>query len=298
MPWVNARVAHLLSVCRMTAIKVGDGIAEESSSDDYDQVVFTWNVETIEAFSSCIKLVRAENACTGGHINVMTQALWTGDGSLPWGLTIQNMYIVLRQCSKKAVLVVRNSMAYPQTLWKKTLMARAVLATTVPDPPMEAQMQEGGEPQDPHTPKLTVRQRHGKLFDKLDFSGLDSWPPELSDAACWLLTKYHNVFWLDPAELGCTHSIEHTIKVTDDTPFKEWFRWIPPPLVEEVWNHLWEMLESGAIQPSQSAWCNAVVLVRKKDGGLWFCINFCCFNACTKKDSYPCPEYRRHWRVW
>ena len=43
---------------------------------------------------------------------------------------------------------------------------------------------------------------------------------------------------------------------------------IPPPLVEEVWNHIREMVESGAIQPSQSAWCNAVVLVRKKDGGL------------------------------
>ena len=33
--------AHLLSVCRMTAIKIGDGIEEESSSDDYDQVMFT-----------------------------------------------------------------------------------------------------------------------------------------------------------------------------------------------------------------------------------------------------------------
>ena len=41
MPWANARVAHLLSVCTMTAIKVGDGIAEESSSDDYDQVMST-----------------------------------------------------------------------------------------------------------------------------------------------------------------------------------------------------------------------------------------------------------------
>ena len=74
------------------------------------------------------------------------------------------------------------------------------------------------------------------------------------------------------------------------TPFKEQFRWIPPPLVEEVWNHLQEMLESGAIWPSQSAWCNAVVLVRKKDGGLWFCIDFCHLNAHIKKDSYPLPR--------
>ena len=50
------------------------------------------------------------------------------------------------------------------------------------------------------------------------------------------------------------------------------------------------MLESGAIQPSQSAWCNAVVLVRKKDGSLWFCIDFCHLNAHMKKDSYPLPR--------
>ena len=47
------------------------------------------------------------------------------------------------------------------------------------------------------------------------------------------------------------------------------------------------MSESGAIRPSQSTWCNAVVLVQKKDGGLWFCIDFCHMNACMKKDSYP-----------
>ena len=62
--------------------------------------------------------------------------------------------------------------------------------------------------------------------------------------------------------------MEHTIKMTEDTPFKEQFRWIPLPLVEEVWSHLREMLESGTIPPSQSAWCNAVILVRKKYSGL------------------------------
>ena len=51
-----------------------------------------------------------------------------------------------------------------------------------------------------------------------------------------------------------------------------------------------EMLESGTIRPSQSAWCNAVVLVWKKDGSLHFCINFCHLNACMKKDSYPLPR--------
>ena len=54
MPWVNARVAHLLLVHRMTAVKVGDKFAERPSSDDYDEVVFIQNVETIEAFSCTV----------------------------------------------------------------------------------------------------------------------------------------------------------------------------------------------------------------------------------------------------
>ena len=50
------------------------------------------------------------------------------------------------------------------------------------------------------------------------------------------------------------------------------------------------MLDGGAIRPSQSSWYNAVVLVRKKDGSLHFCINFRCLNAKTKKDPYPLPR--------
>ena len=32
---------------------------------------------------------------------------------------------------------------------------------------------------------------------------------------------HHDVFSLEPAELGCTHSTKHAIKLTDDTPFTE-----------------------------------------------------------------------------
>ena len=63
-PCANASVAHLLSVHRMTAVKIGDGIEEGSSSDDYNQVMFTQNIETIEAFSSHVVPVKAEKAYT------------------------------------------------------------------------------------------------------------------------------------------------------------------------------------------------------------------------------------------
>ena len=94
--------------------------------------MFTQNVETKEPFSSRMVLVKM----------VMVQALWTEDDSFPWGLTLQNMYTELRQGSKKAVVVVRNSMVYLQILQKKTPVARAVAALPVSEPHEEDQLQE------------------------------------------------------------------------------------------------------------------------------------------------------------
>ena len=51
-----------------------------------------------------------------------------------------------------------------------------------------------------------------------------------------------------------------------------------------------DMLQAGAIRPSSSPWCNAVILIWKKDGGLHFCIDFRKLNVRTKKDSYPLPH--------
>ena len=99
-----------------------------------------------------------------------------------------------------------------------------------------------------------------------------------------------NIFSLEPNEIGCTDAAEHVIELLDMEPFKERFCHIAPLLVKEVREHLQKMLDGGAIRPSQSPWCNAVVLVRKKDGGLWFCIDFCRLNSWTKKDAYPLPR--------
>ena len=143
MPWANVRVVHLLLVHRMMTMEVGDSLKEEPNPDGYDQIMFTQNVETIEPFSSHMVPVRAGRAYTGECINVMVQALQTEDGSLPQGLTVQNMYTELRQGSKKGVMVVRNSMVYLQTLQKKTPVAREVVALPVPKPPEEVQLQEG-----------------------------------------------------------------------------------------------------------------------------------------------------------
>ena len=95
---------------------------------------------------------------------------------------------------------------------------------------------------------------------------------------------------MDDLDLGHTSVGKHEIKLNDYTPFKERYRRIPPHQYEEVRKHLKEMLEIGAIRKSNSPWTSAVVLVRKKDGSLRFCIDQHWLNPCTIKDAYSLPR--------
>ena len=104
------------------------------------------------------------------------------------------------------------------------------------------------------------------------------------------LTEFHDIFSIEPGEWGCIDLAKHETWVIDDEPFNERFWRIPSPMVEEVRAHMKEMLEVGTIHPSQSPWYNAIVLVRKKDRGLCFYIDFCKLNARTKKGYYPLPH--------
>ena len=106
------------------------------------------------------------------------------------------------------------------------------------------------------------------------------------------LKEYHDIFLLEKRDMGHTNATKHKIvlKDLDTSPFKECFHRILPPQLDEVREHLKLMLDAGVIWPSNSPWCNAVVLVRKKDGSLHFCIDFRKLNSLTVKDSHPLPH--------
>ena len=107
-----------------------------------------------------------------------------------------------------------------------------------------------------------------------------------------LLREYHDIFSLEKHDMGHTNATKHKIilKDLDTPPFKECFCRILPPQLDEVREHLKLMLDAGVVQLSNSPWCSAVVLVRKKDGSLCFCINLQRLNALTIKDSHPLPH--------
>ena len=105
-----------------------------------------------------------------------------------------------------------------------------------------------------------------------------------------VLTKWKHIFSTSFKDLGNTNLVKHEIKLTDDIPFKEQYRRIPPAMYEEVRQHLREMLEAGAIRKSSSPYCSNVVLCRKSDGTLRFCIDLRKLNNKTIKDSYSLPR--------
>ena len=167
----------------------------------------------IDNFSSKIIYVQMKIAFTGVRLNVMTQALHAKEGSLLQGLMIQNAYTKICNGSKCVTIMVRNGTAYPQTLRKKIPVARVVAANYVPEVQMQPGMMEALDGvQGIQIPKMTTEQRQEKLFENLDLSSLESWPPELAESVCSLLAEYHDIFSLESCKLGCTHLTEHVIR--------------------------------------------------------------------------------------
>ena len=50
------------------------------------------------------------------------------------------------------------------------------------------------------------------------------------------------------------------------------------------------MLQQGVVRPSTSPWSSPVVMVRKKDGGWRFCVDYRKVNSVTRQDTYPLPR--------
>ena len=92
------------------------------------------------------------------------------------------------------------------------------------------------------------------LMSKLDLEGIKSWSPEEQNEIKDLIIEYGSLFALKDMDLGKTGKVKHSIKLTDNTPFKVRYRRIPPHQYEEVKQHLKEMLETGAISESKSPW--------------------------------------------
>ena len=138
-------------------------------------------------------------------------------------------------------------------------------------------------------PKPTP-ERLNDLFTKLDLSGIQDWPEDLQQKVHDLMIEYQHSFALNDLELGKTSKVKHEIKLSNPVAFKDRYCQIPPHEFDEVQSHLQDMLKVGAIRKSVSLWASPVVLVRKKDSSLRFCIDLHKLNSRMIKDAYSLPR--------
>jgi hypothetical protein len=100
------------------------------------------------------------------------------------------------------------------------------------------------------------------------------------------LKQFSHVFSAGHLDLGTTNLVKHAIELEDSTPFQQPYRRIPPEMYEKVRQHVQEMLDTRVIRESNSNYSSNVVLCRKSDGSLQFCLNTQMLNSKTRKDCY------------
>ena len=104
-----------------------------------------------------------------------------------------------------------------------------------------------------------------------------------------LIYNHQTVFSLHDEDLGLCDWLKHTILTTTDKPIYLPHQTIPVQLQREVWDCLDTWLWQGIIRPSHSPYASQVVIVQKKLGEIWLCIDFRALNAITVHDSFPLP---------
>ena len=127
------------------------------------------------------------------------------------------------------------------------------------------------------------------LFDKISLETVGLSNTEVEKIKS-LLLQHEDIFSTGDTDIGHCSFVKHHINLTDETPFKQRHRRIPPAMIDEIRAHLEQLYASGIIRPSHSPWASNVVLVRKQDGKLRMCIDYRQLNKRTVKDSYALPR--------
>ena len=289
VPWASSRVSWLMRdvQAKLGQVVMNDVANKPISPLNVDEVVRVTCKCTVPPFGHKAIHGKVNLVLHGYKMNVMTHGLEKRSPSLLLGIDVQTVYATLADGSNRVTVVLRNNTRDWLEIKKGMPITQMVAANEVPKVTNLPSVEETKE-----QPTLTEAERQDLLLDKLDLLGLEAWPEDQAGKAHSLLKEYHDIFSLEKRDMGHTNATKHKIvlKDPDTPPLKERFCRIPPPQLDEVREHFKLMLEAGVIRPSNSPWCNAVVLVRKKDGSLRFCFDFRKLNSLTVKDSHPLPH--------
>ena len=244
VPWASSRVSWLMRGvhAHMSQLDVDD-VANKSvaplSVDEVVRVSHKCKVPLAIVIHGSVGLV-----LQGYRMNVMTHGLEKRSPLLPLEIDVQSTYATLATGSNRVAVVLRNTTRDWTEIGKGTPVTRMVAANQVPHVIDTISTERPKE-----QPTLMEAERQVLLLDKLDLSGLEAWPTEQAEKAHSLLQEYHDIFSLEKHDMGHTNATKHKIVLRDpDTPpFKERFRRIPPPQLDEVREHLKLKLDAGVV---------------------------------------------------
>lgn len=105
-----------------------------------------------------------------------------------------------------------------------------------------------------------------------------------------LLFEFRHSFATTPADVGCTHLVQHRINTGDASPISQRHRHLPTGWQAIADQNVEDMLPADIIEPSDSPWVSPVLLVQKKNGTWRHCVDYRQVNYITVKDSFPLPR--------
>ena len=136
------------------------------------------------------------------------------------------------------------------------------------------------------SPSNTVPQHLDDIYKRASTEVDEQYHPQIAD----LLNKYEDVFSKGDDDIGRTDAVTHSIHTTCAAPIRQRPRRPPMGQRQEIEQQVQNMLERGIIRPSRSPWSSPIVLVKKKDGSMRFCVDYRELNKQTVKDSFPLPR--------
>ena len=222
--------------------------------------------------------------------------LMIGQRSKPTSNSLFVARTLIAECQSTCAVRVMNPADEPRHIWKGEVLAEAEEVTLV----------SGDTVTEPRQPYASAEKNVCRLVSNSDEERLQV--PEhlrqLYQDTCereqladdvrrdlrQLLNKHADVFASSDMDLGRTNIVLHDIDTGNARPIRQPPRRVPTALQPELDKEIADMLRKGVIEQGQSPWASPVVLVRKKDGSLRFCVDYRRINAVTEFDAYPLPR--------
>jgi hypothetical protein len=139
------------------------------------------------------------------------------------------------------------------------------------------------------SPAVGVSTLYLPLRESMDPSAYVSIATNLEEIP--VVCDYPDVFPDDLPGMPPDRDIEFVIELQPGTtPISKRAYRMPPKELDELKTQLHELLDKGFIRLSSSPWVCHALFVKKKDGSLRLCVDYCSLNAVTIKNKYRLPH--------